>query len=247
MFAVFNEKKLPELLKESQVTTAAELDAQLRKSGSSLLKQQRLFMEEVLGREMVRQNLDVDDEISHEELLANYYGNPEKFSQPARARFEQLMVRWSQFETKQQALAHLVGLGNQVYRGADFADVARAGSQGPRAHEGGRFDWTTRGALRSVAVDEAIFRLPVNQLGEIIQDDQGAYIIRVLEREEAGRVKFDTVQDEIRESIRQERISHQIADYLRDLRNDTHVWTAFDAPADASEQIARPPESTRLR
>ncbi len=193
---------------------------------------------------MVRQNLHVNDEISHDELLAYYYGHADKYARPAQVRFEQLMVRWSQFESKQQALAHLVGLGNRVYAGADFAEVARTGSQGPRSHEGGRFDWTTKGALRSTAVDEAIFRLPLNQLGEIIQDNQGAYIVRVLERKEAGRVEFGGVQDEIRDAIREERFNNQVTEYLQSLRDKTHVWTAFDAP---DTQIASPPETNLIR
>ena len=46
--------------------------AKLREIGSSLEKQRRAFAEQVLAKEMIRQQIDRDEEVTHEEMLARY-------------------------------------------------------------------------------------------------------------------------------------------------------------------------------
>ena len=72
MYKQFDERRLPELIEEADVATAAELDAQLRRFGSSLEKQRRAFFEQSVHREMVRRNIDFDEEVTHEEMLQYY-------------------------------------------------------------------------------------------------------------------------------------------------------------------------------
>ena len=69
----FNKSKVPELLKKEGVKTPLELDQKLRAYGSSLIKQQQLFMENVLGQQMVQQNVRSGKEITHAEMLRYYY------------------------------------------------------------------------------------------------------------------------------------------------------------------------------
>ena len=73
-------------------------------------------------------------------------------------------------------------MGNAVLRGASFAVVARRESNGPRAEDGGRYDWTNQGSLASEKLDHAIFSLPVDVMSDIIEDQFGFHIVRVVER-----------------------------------------------------------------
>ena len=58
--------------------------------------------------------------------------------------------------------------------------------KGPTSHEGGRYDWTTKGSLVSDVIDQAIFSLPVGKLSRILEDEKGFHIVRVIEREDCG-------------------------------------------------------------
>ena len=71
-------------------------------------------------------------------------------------------------------------------------------SQEPFAKEGGVHDWTAQGALASDELDKQIFSIPLNAMSEIIEDERGFHIIRVLERQQAGLTPLSEVQDEIR-------------------------------------------------
>ena len=74
-------------------------------------------------------------------------------------------------------------MGHRVWSGEPFAQVARNGSEGATAAEGGERPWTTKGALACQAMDEALFGLPLGQLSQILESPQGLLYIRVTQRE----------------------------------------------------------------
>ena len=119
-------------------------------------------------------------------------------------------------------------MGNQVWRGASFAAVAKRRSQGPTASEGGSYDWTSKGSLRSDVLDEAIFTLPAGSLSKILTDNEGCHIVRVIERQDEAYIPFAEAQGAIRKKIREERSEAALKEYIDKLRNEFPVWTIFD-------------------
>ncbi len=231
----FYSDQVPDLLKKSKAKSAAELDQMLRKYGSSLEQQKLDFREQAVARMMVQQNVDRNEEVTHEELLEYYQQHLEEYSFPARARWERLTARFDRFPDKAAADRAIVDMGNLVLRGVPFAEVAKRHSQGSHADEGGYHDWTSKGALVSKVMDEAIFSLPVGRLSRILEDEQGFHIIRVIERQPAGRRPFEEVQDEIREKIQKERFQKNLNAYLEKVERETYIWTVFDDSPQSSQ------------
>ena len=122
----------------------------------------------------------------------------------------------------------LARLGNRVLRNEAFEAVAKDGSQGFTADEGGNYGWTTQGSLSSKTLDEAIFTLKVGQMSRIIEDGKGLHIIRVMERVDSNRTSFSEVQDKIRETILQQRRQEALAAFKTRIRQDAIVWTVYD-------------------
>jgi parvulin-like peptidyl-prolyl isomerase len=119
-------------------------------------------------------------------------------------------------------------MGNQVFAGAPFADVAKAGSDGFEANKGGQMAWTNQGALACQAIDMALFNLPVGQLSPIIESDRGFHIIRVTKREGDLVKPFLEAQVEIKKKIVDERSAKQAEDYMAKLLARTPVSTDSD-------------------
>ncbi|HHM12476.1 MAG TPA: hypothetical protein ENJ16_02910 [Planctomycetaceae bacterium] len=226
----FYDEQVPDLLKKSKAKSAAELDQMLRRYGSSLEQQKLDFREQTVARMMVQQNVKRDEEITHEELLDYYHEHLRDYEYPARVRWERLTARFDKFPDKAAADRAIVEMGNLVLRGVPFAEVAKRYSQGSHADEGGYHDWTTKGALVSKVLDEALFSLPVGRLSQILEDEQGFHIVRVIERQPAGRRPFEEVQDEIRDKIRKERFQKNLDAYLKKVERETYIWTVFDDP-----------------
>jgi parvulin-like peptidyl-prolyl isomerase len=237
----FNESELQKAIQKAGVNSPAELDAKLREFGSSLEKQRRNFAEQVLAREMIRQNVKNDEEVTHEEMLTYYRGHEKDYFVPTRARWEQLETRFKKFPSKSDAYRAVAEMGNEVLHGAPLAEVARRSSQGFNAEKGGAYDWTQKGSLTSQEVDAAIFSLPVAQMSQIIESENAFHIVRVIERIDDSMVPFVEAQVEIKGKIKKERFRSQMTAYLDRLREQTLVWSIFDEQSPNS--VAGPADS----
>lgn len=233
----FDETELPKLLERFGASSPAELDAKLREFGWSLAKHRRMYGERALGMAGVYQKIKTDPEVTHQELLQYYYDHLDEFSFPARARWEELAVRFDRFPNRRAALDAIVAMGNEVVLGgAPLWAVAKRSSQGFTASQGGQHDWTTQGSLASEALDRALFELPIGQLSPIIEDETGYHIIRVLERHPAGRTPFTEVQKEIKKKLQEEKRKAAFAEYVARLRREIPVWTIYDHVSGATGQ-----------
>jgi parvulin-like peptidyl-prolyl isomerase len=232
----FEKNELPKMIQSAKVETRRELDRKLRTLGTSLERRKQAFIQRALAQAWVHQKITSDEEITYDEMLEYYRQHPAEFERPARARWEELMVRFSDFPNKEAAYEAIAQMGNRVRAGVPFAQVARGQSGGSTASEGGVRDWTHQGSLVCEELDRALFGLPVGQLSPILESEDGFHIIRVTERELAGRVPFDEAQAEIRPKIRQQRTKRQLRAYVARLREQTPVWTVFD------DQAQEPPK-----
>lgn len=243
--AAFDETQLPRMMKEAGAANSLEYEQMLRSRGQSLDRMRKMFFERALSQQWLQSKVEVDEEIPHAEMIARYENNLADYDYPAKARFEQMTVRITPEQPRESAWNKLAAMGNEVFRGAAFADVAKAKSEGPTAASGGSYDWTTKGSLVSKPLDDAVFSLPIGQLSAILEDANGLHIIRVVERADAGRIPFIEAQVDIRAELQEERRTRQMNDYLDRLRERTPVWTVFDGEQPATMTAGRPAASPR--
>jgi parvulin-like peptidyl-prolyl isomerase len=251
----FQEHEMPKLMEQLKVDSQQELEQELTRLGSSLADVRRSFNEQFIFIEWVRSKVKINEEVSPDELLQYYQEHLADYEYPARARWEELMVRKDRFNNSREAYAEIARLGNEVWqrgkaqglRGAAFAEVAKAGSDGFTAKDGGVQDWTSKGALKAPALDQALFSLQVGQMSPILESDEGFHIVRVLERKEAGREPFTEVQAKIRDSLKDQRFRNEVDKYLASLRRDARIWTAFTGNVSADVLLGRKPEGTESR
>jgi len=224
----FEKSELKKMMKRANVQTRRELDRKLRSMGTSLQRRKQAFIQRTLAQSWAHQQLDFDEEITYDQMLEYYRRHLAEFQKPARARWEELMVRFSKHPIKADAYAALAQMGNRVVAGAAFAEVARSTSDGTTAAEGGLRDWTHRNSLVCEALDQALFGLPVGRLSPILESENGLHIIRVTRREPARCAPFPEAQAEIRPKIREQRAKEHLQAYVARLKKQIPVWTIFD-------------------
>jgi hypothetical protein len=231
----FDEERVPQLMKLTKTSRRDELEAKLRSMGTSLAQRKQAFTETVLAQQWLRQEIQADSEITYDELWDYYQQHLTDFDVKARARWEEIVARFDRFPSKEDARKALEQWGNQVwYHPETFADVARKNSHGITADDGGRYDWTTQGSLRSDVVDRALSSLPLGKLSSILADEKSYRIVRVIERQAARRTSFTEAQIEIRKQINGQHRKTQVQSYIAHLRDTTPMWTAFDNDPDGS-------------
>ena len=235
--------RLALLMKESNAESLGELDLALRRFGSTLEKQVRYYGEYKLGRSTVGKHINFKPEITHQEMLDYYHEHAADYAVPAKVRFEILTARYSNFPTPADAERAVGAMGNEVFFGTPFAAVAKRSSQEPNAQSGGYYDWISQGSLASQPLNEALFTLEVGKLSQIIQDDRGCHIVRVIERTPASQVPFLEAQKKIKEAITIQKREADYKKFVQQLGTGTKVWTIYD---DATA-TARQPSDTQPR
>jgi PPIC-type PPIASE domain len=251
----FHEHEMPKLMEQLKVKDQQELERELIRLGSSLADVRRSFNEKVIASEWIRKEVKVNEEVSPEEMLEYFRTHAADYEYPTQARWEELMVRKARFGHRREAYAELARMGNEVWQqgtqqqvqGPAFAAVATQKSDGFTAKDGGLHDWTRQGALKSAAIDRALFSLQVGQMSPILESEDGFHIVRVLERKEAGRKLFTDVQGEIRERLKEERFQAGVQEYLDQLRSDARIWTAYTGNVSADVLMGRKREETQQR
>jgi parvulin-like peptidyl-prolyl isomerase len=215
---IFNEQVLPDMMKSSGVKNITEFDGNLRVQGSSLRQVRTAWAKDQLARQFVQQSLNIDQTVTHQEMLDDYLANKEKYAIRAKSKWEQIMVRFDKSESRSAAKKKIAEIGNKVIHGANLAAVAKKHSDGFRATQGGQHDWTGKGALVLKEIDSAIFTLPIGKLSDIIESRDGYHIVRVLDRNEASHTPFTEAQLEIKKRLKNDKINAAFEKHLESVR-----------------------------
>ena len=225
---IFHEKWIPEQMKRFKCESPLEFDQKLIEAGKTISSMLDDWTENVWAQEYVNQKVTENPIIELSELNDYYQEHIDDFKKPSRVRFQMLSANFSKFPTKQAAFEAIADMGNQVlFGGAPFAAVAKRQSTGFGASEGGLFDWTTQGALKSKEIDKAIFENPVRGLSQVIETSDGYHIVEVLEREQACTQTFAQSQAEIRKKLTEQKVSKQRSDFIKKVRAETPIWTKW--------------------
>ena len=222
------EARLARLMLAHGAVSLGQLDLLLRRYGSSLEQEKASYAERNLGRSVIGQNINRKREVTHQEMLDYYREHLQDYELEAKVRWERLSVQFAKTPNKDEAYRLIADMGNEVLRGAPFSAVAKRRSQGLRAEQGGRYDWTPKGSLKSEVIEEALYKLPLNRLSQIIEDDRGFHIVRVLDRMEAGHLPFREVQTNIKQAFQKKHFDEQVSEYIAKLRDEIRVWTIYD-------------------
>ena len=220
--------RLARLMVSNKLVSLGQLDQVLRRYGSSLEQEKRFYAERNLGRSSISNHVDRNREVTHQQMLEYYQEHLEDYEIDAKVRWERLSAHFDKIADKNAAYRMIAGMGNEVLRGAPFTAVAKRSSHGLRASHGGQHDWTPQGSLRSDVIEKALYELPSNRLSQIIEDDRGFHIVRVLERRDAGHVSFGEAQPEIKKSFESKNFNEQVRTYITKLREEIKVWTIYD-------------------
>ena len=228
----FEKNIVKNMMEKAKAANRAELEKKLAEQGSSLEKQNEAFFQRSIAAQWMKQNIKTPSEIPLANILAYYKIHQADYEFKAQVRWEELMISYEKTPDKNQAYQQIAELGNQILRGASFAELAKTASHGITAHRGGEWDWTTEGSLRSAITDQAIHALPVNQMSQILEDTDGLRIVRVLERKPAGRVPFEEAQPEIKKKLLEEAEKKSEDEYLAAVKQRVPVWTIFEGQID---------------
>jgi parvulin-like peptidyl-prolyl isomerase len=118
--------------------------------------------------------------------------------------------------------AYAEAIRRRLLAGESFDLLAAKYSQGPAAASGGDVGFIEKGMVLP-EIEEAAFSLPIDQISPVIESSSGFHIIQVIDRRGGGIKSIESVREEIREKLDQEKIVKKFEEWLDLLRQKSHI------------------------
>lgn len=164
--------------------------------------------------------------ISDAEAKKFYDENLDKyFTKQESARASHILIgvdEKASAEDRKKAKEKAEALLKRVNAGEDFAAIAKAESSCPSASQGG--DLGTFGHGQMVApFEQAAFALKPGQVSEVVETQFGYHIIKLTEKQEAGKESFESVKEKISEFLKREKTQKSVVDLVTKLKQSGKI------------------------
>ena len=221
--AKFDSEDLPKLLKDKGYASAVELELELQKQGSSVEMVRASYRNKQLAQQYLGSKAMVHDGFDRPDILQYYQDHLDNYAYKAKAKWEQIQVRFSANGGRDGARKKAADIVKRLNQGDVFAVVAKECSDGSTKSKGGLWGWTTQGSLKSKEIEAALFEQPIGEIGQPIETRDTIEIIRVLDRTGAGHQKFEEVQEDIKNHLKQERFQKSINELINELTEHANI------------------------
>jgi peptidyl-prolyl cis-trans isomerase SurA len=161
--------------------------------------------------------------IAPRSIIDYYRQNQAEYREEEMARISLILIPAGETPEGRQAARELAEtvLG-ELEAGADFAELARRHSSGPRAEEGGDFGFVERGQWKA-QLEDAAFRLEVGEHSGIIETDEGFYLLYCAGKKEASLTPLEEVWESIEEELYRREYERRYEAWIEDLKSRAHV------------------------
>lgn len=173
-----------------------------------------------MGRRM---QFEKEAVVAESEMAQYYQDNIREFSHPARTRVRRIFLTAGRDpDERAQVRAKLETLRGELELGADFAELARARSEGPEAQEGGLIGWVKAGDMVP-ELDAALGEIETGGVSAVVETEFGFHLLKVEQREEAGTSSYDKARQEIEPILRKKHGDQRYKKWMSTLRQRGNV------------------------
>lgn len=174
---------------------------------------------------LVRRDIKSRVAVTDEEIGEYYRAHREDYEGKEAVRVRQILLglpKGADLAAREAVRANAEQIRTRLLNGEPFERLAARFSQGPAAAEGGDIGYIEKGVVLP-QVEEAAFSLPVGQISPLIESPAGVHIIQVVDRRGAGLKSIESVREEIRERIDNEKMEKKYVEWLEELRKKSHI------------------------
>ena len=224
------EKEIDRLKRDLKVSNKTELELELNKMGTTLQNVKDNFALDRLSVEYFVAKSEKPDPIERPDLVEYYQSNTDKFAVAAKVKWQQIQVSITPETNKSASMKKLDEAIAELNRGVPFEKVAKKYSEGPTAKDGGVWDWMEAGNLADVKLEQKLFAMPLNKLSEVHESPEALCVVRVTDRQAAGRQPFKDVQEEIRAILVEEQNKNRPKKLLKEMFSQAVIETQYSLP-----------------
>ena len=225
---VIKDEEVMEVIRDIVTKNKMTLDEYTRKlaaEGQSLDVVKKEIKTQMLRMRLLRREVQSKILITSEEIGEYYNKHRQDYEGKEAARVKQIFLPAG--ADLPRAQREKIGefarqLHSRIARGESFDELAAQYSKGPAAAQGGDIGYVEKGVVLP-AVEKAAFSLPVGQLSEVIETEAGYHILVVVDKRGAGLKPIETVRDEIKAKIEEEKLEKKYGEWIEDLRKKAFI------------------------
>lgn len=212
----------------------------LAKAGSELAQLEQFYRELELGRVLIAEQIRPTIDVTDDEVLAYYEGQPEAFNQPERVRARQIVIRLARdadSETEKAAHERASRARERAVAGDDFAELARRMSDGPTAASGGDLGYFSRDMTAPELADVA-FALAPGEISQVVRTDFGLHVLKVEEHLASRQAPLEEAIGRARVLLINQRTGELVQQLLQVLTDKSDIELLGSEPSDAAAEAA---------
>ncbi len=181
-------------------------------------------------REQMIVGMMVNEEVSQRarvtpEQVRDYYNahKEQDYFIPEEMKYSVIVLNKGETPEEQTVkLTEAQSIRQKLLEGADFAETAKAVSEGSRATEGGAFPWMKPKDARP-ELQETLKTQPAGQISKIIETDSQLYIVKLEARRQSAYKSFDDVRDEIKNALQAKERERLRVRWIERLKAESYV------------------------
>lgn len=209
----------------ARFSKATDFAGALNRADLSRDRLRQQFRQDIAIRLLLEEQVLQYVEVSDREVRAFYDNNPNLFKAPAQVKASHIFIAAgsdSTREKRQEAVAQLRAIQEQLAQGVAFTELAIDYSQCSSSENGGDLGYFEKEKMiRGFA--EAAFALSPGEVSDIVRTSRGYHLIMVEDRKPKMKLTFEDVREKLRQNLKIEKAARDIKVYLQTLRDSAEV------------------------
>lgn len=210
----------------AKFTSDAEFEKALKAVDMTMNDIREFTRKDIIISRFIDDELAAKIKVSDADIKKFYDENVEKyFTKPESARASHILIgvdEKASAEERKKAKEKAEALLKRVKAGEDFATIAKSDSTCPSASQGGDLGTFGRGQMVP-PFEKAAFALKPGQVSDVVETQFGYHIIKLVEKEEAGKESFESVKGKIAEFLKREKTQKSVVDLVAKLKETAKI------------------------
>ncbi|MFO7815926.1 MAG: peptidylprolyl isomerase [Halanaerobiales bacterium] len=205
-----------EQIKEQNDLSQSEFEEVLEEQGTSMEEYKEQFLEnsQILVDKFLQDEVFSDINITESEAKSYYEDNKSEFEQKEQVEVSHILLNDEQKADE---------IKSQLEEGADFEQLAKENSvDNNTAEEGGKLGYIEKGQVVP-EFETVAFQTEEGEISEVFESQQGYHIIKVHDKKEAKTLSFSEVEDQINDTLSEQKRQEEMQEYINKLRDEFDV------------------------
>ena len=208
--------------------TLEDFKAQMEARGTDFNQLKKTMQKRLMMTKLLEINYPGELGISEEDARKFYDENPRFFQKPEMVRASHILIVPDGTDpnkieqAKEAAKQKAQNILEQIRKGADFAEMAKAYSDCPSASRGGALGFNHKGQWIP-AFSNAAFSLEIGQVSDVVESSRGFHIIKSTGHQDASVVSFDEAKNNIMKVLQSRKEQSLVPKLIEKLKEEAEI------------------------